>query len=135
MLNKQTLIGHLGKDPEMRYTPSGQAVCNFSVATTEVWNDKNGERQKRTIWTRVSTWGKSAENCSKYLAKGSLVYIEGRPVGDENGNPRTWSKNDGGVGTAFEINADRVIFLSKREGSNETEQVSMNENEEDEFPF
>lgn len=133
MLNKQIIIGNLGRDPEMRYTPSGQAVCNFSVATTETWTSKEGERMKRTIWTRVTTWGKSAENCSKYLAKGSLVYIEGRPVGDESGNPRTWTKNDGSVGVSFEVNAERVIFLSKREASDEVEQVAMTEDEE--IPF
>lgn len=134
MLNKSILIGNLGRDPEMRYTPSGQAVCNFSVATTETWTSKDGERMKRTIWTRVSTWGKSAENCNKYLAKGSLVYIEGRPVADENGNPRTWSKNDGSVGTSFEVNADKIIFLSRREDGN-TEQVQVTENSEDDSPF
>lgn len=134
MLNKQTLIGHLGKDPEMRHTPSGQAVCNFSVATTKVWTGKDGEKNKRTIWNRVSTWGKVAENCNKYLVKGSLVYIEGEPIADESGNPRTWSKNDGSVGVSFEINAHNVLFLSKRE-SGETEQVSMQEAESEDNPF
>lgn len=132
MFNKQFLIGNLGKDPEVRYTPSGQAVCSFSVATTETWNDKNGKRHKRTTWNRVSVWGKSAENCNKYLRKGSLVFVEGRPVADESGNPHTWSKNDGSIGTSFEVNASNVIFLSKREDG-DTEQVSMNENEE--MPF
>jgi single-strand DNA-binding protein len=135
MLNKQTIIGHLGRDPEMHYTPSGQAVCNFSVASTKSWTDKNGERHKQTTWTRVSTWGNMAENCSKYLVKGSLVYIEGSPVADENGNPRTWSKNDGSVGTSFEVRAQIVLFLSKRE-TGETEQVAMSDvTEEDDFPF
>lgn len=133
MLNKQTIIGNLGRDPEMRFTPSGQAVCNFSVASTKSWTSKEGERMKRTIWTRISTWGKTAENCSKYLAKGSLVYVEGEPVADENGNPRTWSKNDGSVGVSFEVNANIIIFLSKRK-SDEVEQVTMTE-DEGEFPF
>lgn len=134
MLNKQIIIGNLGRDPEMRFTPSGQAVCNFSVASTKSWTSKDGERMKRTIWTRISTWGKTAENCSKYLAKGSLVYIEGEPVADESGNPRTWSKNDGSVGVSFEVNANNIIFLSKREKSDDVEQVTMTE-DEGELPF
>jgi single-strand DNA-binding protein len=77
-VNKVILIGHLGADPDMRYTPSGAGVCELRVATSESWKDKNGQRQERTEWHRVVVWGKTAEICAKYLAKGRQVYIEGR---------------------------------------------------------
>ncbi len=77
-VNKVILIGRLGKDPEIRYTPSGQPVANFTLATNEVWNDKQGQRQERTEWHRIVVWGKQAEHCGQYLAKGRQVYIEGR---------------------------------------------------------
>jgi single-strand DNA-binding protein len=77
-VNKVILVGRLGKDPETRYTGSGQAVCNFSLATDESYKDRNGERQKRTEWHRVVVWAKLAEICQQYLKKGSLIYVEGR---------------------------------------------------------
>ncbi len=91
-VNKVILVGHLGADPDMRYTPSGQGVCELRLATSESWNDKNGQRQERTEWHRVVVWGKRAEICSKYLAKGRQVYIEGRiqtrNYDDKDGNKR-----------------------------------------------
>src|SRR5262245_52429514 len=77
-VNKVILVGNLGADPDMRYTPSGQGVCELRVATSDSWTDKNGQRQERTEWHRVIVWGKRAEVCSKYLAKGRQVYVEGR---------------------------------------------------------
>ncbi|MBE7450587.1 MAG: single-stranded DNA-binding protein [Kofleriaceae bacterium] len=77
-VNKVILIGHLGADPDMRYTPSGAGVCELRLATSESWKDKNGQRQERTEWHRIVVWGKTAEICAKYLAKGRQVYIEGR---------------------------------------------------------
>lgn len=136
MYNKQLIIGYLGRDPEMRFTPSGQAVCSFTVATTKTWTDKNsGERVKRTIWNRVSVWGNMAEKCNKYLAKGSLVFVDGEPVADENGNPRIWTKSDGSAGASFEITASNVIFLSKNEKTGETAQVSVNDAIDEDIPF
>ncbi|MES2745589.1 MAG: single-stranded DNA-binding protein, partial [Bdellovibrionota bacterium] len=73
-VNKVLLIGKLGRDPEMRHTPSGQGVCTLNIATTETWND-NGNKQERTEWHRVTVWGKQGENCAKYLAKGRSVYV------------------------------------------------------------
>ncbi len=91
-VNKVILVGHLGADPDMRYTPSGQGVCELRLATSESWNDKNGQRQERTEWHRVVVWGKRAEICSKYLAKGRQVYVEGRiqtrNYDDKDGNKR-----------------------------------------------
>ena len=78
MVNKVILVGRLGKDPETRYTPGGQGVCNFSLATDETFKDKSGERQKRTEWHRIVVWGKLAEICQQYLKKGTMVYVEGR---------------------------------------------------------
>jgi single-strand DNA-binding protein len=77
-LNKVQFIGHLGKDPEVRYLPNGQAVCNFSVAASERWKDKEGEQQERTEWLRCNAWDKLAEICGEWLKKGSLVYVEGK---------------------------------------------------------
>jgi single-strand DNA-binding protein len=105
-LNKVTLIGHLGQDPELRYLPSGQAVGRFSVATDEPYTDKEGKRQEHTEWHQVVTFGKVAETCGKYLAKVRQVYVEGRLRTREYE-----AKNDGGKRQRTEIVAIRVQFL------------------------
>ncbi|MBN1635985.1 MAG: single-stranded DNA-binding protein [Deltaproteobacteria bacterium] len=108
-INKVMLIGRLGKDPEMRFTPSGKAVTNFTMATNEIWNDQNGERQERTEWHRVVTWGKLAENCAKLLSKGKLIYIEGRI------QTRSWDDKDGNKRYTTEIVANQMQILSSSE--------------------
>jgi len=109
------IVGNVGKDPEMRYTPSGQAVTSFSVATNRQYTAGNGEQVKETIWFRVSTWGKTAEICNQYIKKGSKVLIEGRLTPDKNtGGPRIWTKQDGSSGSSFEVTASTVRFLSSR---------------------
>ncbi len=109
------LVGNLGKDPEMRYTPSGQAVTSFSVAVDDSYNDSSGQRVKRTIWFRISAWGKQAEICNQYLQKGKKVLVEGRLVVDANsGGPRTFTRNDGTVASSFEVSANTVRFLSPK---------------------
>ncbi|MFT3891850.1 MAG: single-stranded DNA-binding protein [Anaerolineales bacterium] len=109
------IAGNVGKDPEMRYTPSGQAVTSFSVATNRQYTTGNGEQVKETIWFRVSTWGKQAEICNQYVKKGSKVLIEGRLTPDKNtGGPRVWTKQDGSAGASFEVTASTVRFLSSR---------------------
>jgi len=114
------LVGNLGRDPEMRYTPSGQAVTSFSVAVSEAYTSANGEKVKKTIWFRISAWGKQAETCNQFLKKGSKVLVEGRISADPNtGGPKIWTKQDGTVGTSFEITATTVRFLSSR-GDNES---------------
>lgn len=113
----QTIIiaGNLGRDPEMRYTPSGQAVTNFSVAVNEGFTSSSGERIQRTIWFRVSAWGKQAETCNQYLKKGRMVLVEGRLTTDPNtGGPRIWTAQDGTARASFEISAQAVRFLSSR---------------------
>jgi single-strand DNA-binding protein len=109
-VNKVILVGHLGADPDMRYTPSGQGVCELRVATSESWNDKNGQRQERTEWHRVVVWGKRAEVCSKYLAKGRQVYIEGRI------QTRNYDDKEGNKRYITEVIAADVQFLGGGKG-------------------
>jgi len=104
-VNKVILIGNLGADPEVRFTPSGQAVANFRVATNESWTDKSGNKQERTEWHRIVVWGKRAEVCSKYLAKGRQVFVEGRI------QTRTYDDKDGNKRYITEIIANDVQFL------------------------
>ena len=116
----QTIIlaGNLGRDPEMRYTPTGQAVTSFSVATNRQWTNNTGETVKETVWFRVSAWGKLAETCNQYLKKGSKVLVEGRLTADaETGGPRVWTAQDGKQRASFEVNAQTVRFLSSRTDS------------------
>lgn len=111
------IAGNVGKDPEMRYTPSGQAVTSFSVATNRQYTTGNGEQVKETIWFRVSTWGKTAETCNQYVKKGMKVLVEGRLTPDKTtGGPRIWTKQDGSAGASFEVTANTVRFLSRADG-------------------
>ncbi|RPI92569.1 MAG: single-stranded DNA-binding protein [Chloroflexi bacterium] len=115
MFHTIIIVGNVGKDPEMRYTPSGQAVTSFSVATNRQYTTGSGEQVKETIWFRITTWGKQAEICNQYLKKGSKVLIEGRLTPDKNtGGPRIWNKQDGSTGASFEVTAGTVRFLSSR---------------------
>lgn len=109
-LNRVTIIGNLGADPELKYTPASAAVCNFSVATTETWKDKGGEKQEKTEWHRIVVWRDLAENCAKYLSKGRAVCVEGKL------QTRTYEK-DGIKRYTTEIVAHNVVFLGggKRE--------------------
>ena len=114
MYNRVILAGNLGRDPEMRYTPSGQAVVNLSIATNEKWKDRDGNSKERTVWWRVAVWGKQAETCNQYLSKGRQVLVEGRMNSDDSGNPRTFQRQDGSWGATFEVNAQSVRFLGGR---------------------
>lgn len=110
-VNKVILVGRLGKDPEVRYTPSGASVANFSLATDETWKDKNGEKQQRTEWHNIVVWGKLAEICGQYLTKGKLVYLEGRL------QTREWDDKDGNKRRTTEVVASDMVMLgSKAEG-------------------
>ena len=112
------IVGNVGRDPEMRYTPSGQSVTSFSVATNHKYTGKDGNQVSETTWFRVSAWGKQAEICNQYLKKGSKVLIEGRLAADENGGPRIFKKQDGSSGSSFEVTANTVRFLSSAENGN-----------------
>jgi len=107
-VNKVILVGRLGRDPETRYTGGGQAVANFSVATDETYKDRNGERQKRTEWHRITVWGKQAEIAQQYLKKGALVFIEGRI------QSREWQDKEGQKRTSYDIIANNFRMLGGR---------------------
>ncbi|OUR96224.1 single-stranded DNA-binding protein [Halobacteriovorax marinus] len=109
-LNKVMIIGRLGKDPELKYTPSGAAVCNFSVATSETWADKSGQKQEKTEWHNIVVWGKLAELCNQYLAKGRQAYVEGSL------STRSWEK-DGVKRYSTEINAKTIQFLGGQQAN------------------
>lgn len=111
--NKIIIVGNLGRDPELRYTPQGDAVCNFSVAVNEKRRDKSGELQDTTTWFRVTLWRRQAENASKYLAKGSPIYIEGRLHVEE------WTDRDGNNRYTLEVSATDMQFLGSRAGGDE----------------
>ncbi|MCK9364097.1 MAG: single-stranded DNA-binding protein [Syntrophales bacterium] len=108
MINKAILVGRLGKDPEVRYTPDGMMVTNFTMATDEVWKDKNGEKAQKTEWHRIVTFGKLAEICGKYLIKGKLVYIEGRI------QTRSWEDKEGVKKYTTEIVASDMKMLDSK---------------------
>jgi single-strand DNA-binding protein len=109
-VNKVILIGNLGRDPELRYTQGGQAVANFTLATTDRFSSKDGERQERTEWHRIVAWARTAELCAQYLSKGRSVYIEGRL------QTREWEDKEGQKRRTTEIVAQTVQFLGGREG-------------------
>ncbi len=111
MINKAILIGRLGRDVDLRYTGTGSPVCNFSLATDESYNNKSGERQKKTEWHNIIGWGKLAENCAKLLSKGSLCYVEGRL------QTREWDDRDGNKRRTTEIVIHRMRVLTPRNGA------------------
>ena len=114
------IVGNLGRDPEMRYTPNGSAVTSLNVATNRTYTDGAGQKVKETIWFRVSVWGKQAENVNNYLKRGSMVLIEGELRPDkETGNPRIFTRNDGTSGASYEVNARTVRFLTPRAGGSD----------------
>ena len=108
-VNKVILVGNLGDDPELKYTPNNRPVCNLSIATNEVWKDKGGQKQERVEWHRVNVWGEQAEHCSKYLTKGRMVYVEGRI------QTRSWDDKEGKKRYSTEVVADRVVFMDDGE--------------------
>jgi single-strand DNA-binding protein len=116
-VNKVILLGRVGQDPELKYTPSGTAVCNFSLATSETWNDKaTGEKQEKTEWSRIVVWGNLAELCNQYLVKGKQAYVEGKL------ETRSWDDKDGNKRYTTEIKATTVQFI----GGNNTQNTQDN---------
>lgn len=145
MYQETAIIGYLGADPELRYMPDGTAVTNLSVATSRTWNDKqSGEKVQETTWFRVSVWGKMAESCNQYLAKGRMVFVKGRLKPDpQTGGPKLWTAQDGSVRASFEMVAGLVKFIGKSEEGEGAgsparsgyESVGRYPEEEDEIPF
>jgi single-strand DNA-binding protein len=130
-VNKAMLIGHLGRDPEMRYTPSGLAVANFTMATSENWTNKDGTKESRTEWHRIVAFGRLAEICGEYLSKGRQVYIEGRI------QTREWEDKDGNKRYTTEIVAREMQMLGSKdsEGASKTKpQSQMSEVPEPNYP-
>ncbi|MCT4641629.1 MAG: single-stranded DNA-binding protein [Bacteriovoracaceae bacterium] len=116
-VNKVIILGRLGQDPELKYTPSGAAVCNFSLATSESWTDKNsGQKNERTEWHRIVVWGKLAELCNQYLSKGRQAFVEGKL------QTRSWDDKDGNKRYTTEISATTVQFI----GANQSTGSTMN---------
>ncbi len=114
MFHTVIIAGNLGRDPEMRYLPSGQAVTSFSVATNRQYTGSDGQPVKETTWFRVTVWGKQAEVCNQYLKKGRPVLVEGRLTGDTaTGGPRIWTRQDGTPAASFEVTASMVRFLGR----------------------
>jgi len=109
-VNKVILVGNLGRDAELRYTPGGAAVATLNMATTEVWNDKGGQRQEKTEWHRIVLWGKTAESLNEYLTKGKQIYVEGRL------QTRQWDDKDGNKRYTTEIRGDRIVLLGGGSG-------------------
>lgn len=137
-VNKVILVGHLGRDPELRYTPSGTAVANFTLATNDAWTDKSGEKQERTEWHRIVVWGKQAEIAGEYLTKGKQVFVEGSL------QTREWNDKEGNKRQTTEVRAQRLIMLGRGEGraeaagssrSAEADQGAEPQMSEDDIPF
>jgi single-strand DNA-binding protein len=135
-LNKVMLIGHLGRDPEMRFTPSGRPVTSFSLATNRTWNTSDGERHSETEWFNIVTWGNLAEICKQHLIKGQQVYIEGRL------QTRRWDDKEGNKHTTTEVVASEMLIIGDHLGTtteqDEDDNVQdeiVNRIDEDEFPF
>ena len=125
-LNKIMLIGNVGSDPEMRYTPNGKAVTSFRMATNYRYSGPDGERREETEWFRVSVWGKQAESCNQFLSKGRRVYVEGRL------HSRSWEGQDGQMRTSLEVSANRVIFLDRAAAVSLAEEGEL---EPEDLPF
>lgn len=125
-LNKIMLIGNVGSDPEMRYTPNGKAVTSFRMATNYRYMGSDGERKEETEWFRVSVWGKQAESCNQFLSKGRRVYVEGRL------HSRSWEGQDGQMRTSLEVSANRVIFLERAAPASLPEEGEL---EPEDLPF
>jgi single-strand DNA-binding protein len=136
-LNKVMIIGHLGRDPEMRYTPSGRPVTTFTIAVSRSWNTADGERRTETEWFNIVAWGNLAEICKQYLYKGQQVYIDGRL------QTRRWEDKEGQKHTSVEVVANEMMMLGDRrdnssqtqESTEQTDDVATPMADEDEFPF
>ena len=117
MFHKVTIIGNLGRDPELKYTPSGDPVVKFSVATNRKWTNQDGSHGEETSWFRCTAWRKLAETVNQYLTKGRQVYLEGRLQPDKTtGGPQVFTRNDGTTGASYEVTVDTVKFLGARPG-------------------
>ncbi len=140
MFQQLMIVGYLGNDPVMRFTPSGQAVTSFSVATSRSYTNNSGEKIDESTWFRISVWGAQAESCNQYLKKGRPVLVIGRLRPDaQTGGPRVYTRKDGSTGASFEVNALNVRFLPSGRGDTGAYEQDMGDleggAEEDDIPF
>jgi len=139
MYQQLTIVGYLGNDPVMRFTPSGQAVTSFSVASSRSYTNNAGQKVDETTWFRISVWGAQAESCNQYLSKGRPVLVVGRLRPDpQSGGPRVYTRKDGSMGASYEVNAINVRFLpSGGDGGKFTQDLGDDQGgvEDDEIPF
>jgi len=137
MYQKVIVVGNLGNDPVMRYTPNGHAVVNFNVATNRSYTTSEGVKVEEVTWFRATAWQKLAEICNQYLKKGNKVLIEGRLNSDDNGNPRVWIRDDGTPAANYEITANEVKFLTPKNGENEAlgEAPAVPSGDPEDIPF
>ena len=139
MYHKLIIVGNLGAEPSMRYTPSGTPVTNFSVATNRKWTNADGTPGEQVVWFRVAAWGRMAEVCNQYLAKGRQVLVEGTLTPDpETGAPRVWTRGDGTAGASFEVRAETVKFLGKGNGNGQAVSDASDapaEDDDEDMPF
>lgn len=132
MYHQLSIIGYLGSDPELRFTPTGKQVCSFSVAANRKWKDNNGQVQEQTVWFRIHAWGKLAETANQYLAKGRQVFIKGELSPDpKTGQPNLWQGNDGQTRASYEVRAAQIKFLGKAPNISSDAPADS----EDEIPF
>ena len=133
--NKITFVGHLGNDPEMRYTPSGKPVTTFNVASNDQYINERGETVKVTTWFRCTAWGKSAEVHNQYLRKGSKVLVEGKLYPDpKTGRPEIWTRQDGTAAADYNVNVKELYFLDSKNGNGGPSEAPTSTVEE-EIPF
>jgi single-strand DNA-binding protein len=132
MFQKIVIIGHLGGDPQMRYTPQGTPVTNFSVATNRKWTNSDGTPGESATWFKVTCWKRLAEVTNQYLAKGALVFIEGELLADTDGNPKVWTDSGGTPRASFEVRANVVKFL---QGGRQEQEQQEPEPEQEGLPF
>lgn len=136
MYQKTTIVGNLGRDPEMRYLPDGTAVTTLNVATSRKYTNREGKTVEETTWFKVSVWNKQAENANQYLEKGRKVLVEGTLTPDPNtGGPRIWTRNDGTPGASFEIRATEIRYLGGNGEGRDHHDPAPSKPEEDDIPF
>lgn len=139
MYQQITIVGYLGNDPDMRFTPNGQAVTSFSLATSRKYTNNSGQQVDETTWFRVAVWGAQAESCNQYLSKGRPVLVVGRLRPDpQTGNPKIFTRQDGSMGASYEVHAQSVKFLPSGKGTASYEEDLGDEAggpEGDEIPF
>lgn len=136
MYQQISIVGNLGRDPEMRYLPDGNPVTNMNVATNRRWTDNTtGQQHEETTWFRVSVWGKQAEACNTYLRQGHKIMVTGRLRPDPlTGGPRIWTNQAGNTGASYEVTADRIVFLTPKNGDDESNN-NKPATEDDDIPF